>query len=392
MNMEKLRKKAIRRYLNGESPKEIYQSMGKGKTWFFKWLKRYKLDGDNWAKEHSRKPHQSPKKIDKETEQMVIATRKKLENKLYAQIGALAIRYELTNRGIAAPPISTINKILSRGQLIHQKKRYVPKGVDYPSPTVTRSNDLHQLDVIGPRYLKRDGRFYSINVIDAYDRRAVVYPHRRKNSIAISGSLLYCWHTLGIPLFLQVDNFLPLRGSNRYPHSFGILIRLCLYLGIQPIFIPIREPWRNGIIERFQYEFDRMFFRSQYFNDFLDLYEKSRFFEQFHNQHHHYSTLGGLTPYKKCTGNIRYLPENFQLPEKLIIVPGYIHLIRFIRSNCFLDVFGERFSMPKDVEYEYVWATIDTAKERLYVYYDHKLVVEYGYPLPKSSMLLPKID
>jgi len=159
-------------------------------------------------------------------------------------------------------------------------------------------------------------------------------------------------------------------------------------LGIQPIFIPIREPWRNGIIERFQYDFDRIFFRSQYFNDFLDLYEKSRFFEQFH----HCSNLGGLTPCKKCTGNIRYLPENFQLPEKLIIVPGYIHLIRFIHSSCFLDVFGEDFSMPSDVEYEYVWATIDTAKERLYAYHDHKLVAEYGYPLPKSSMILPKID
>jgi len=48
--------------------------------------------------------------------------------------------------------------------------------------------------------------------------------------------------------------------------------------------------------------------------------------------------------------------------------------------------------MPKDVEYEYVWATIDTAKERLYAYHDHKLVAEYSYPLPKSSMLLPKID
>jgi len=91
---------------------------------------------------------------------MVIATRKKLENKLYAQIGALAISYDLENRGIAAPPISTINKILSRGQLIHQK-RYVPKGVDYPSPIVTRSNDLHQLDVVAPRYLKTDGCFYS---------------------------------------------------------------------------------------------------------------------------------------------------------------------------------------------------------------------------------------
>jgi len=35
----KVKKKAIKRYLNGESPKEIYQSLGKGKTWFFKWLK-----------------------------------------------------------------------------------------------------------------------------------------------------------------------------------------------------------------------------------------------------------------------------------------------------------------------------------------------------------------
>lgn len=48
--------------------------------------------------------------------------------------------------------------------------------------------------------------------------------------------------------------------------------------------------------------------------------------------------------------------------------------------------------MPTDVEYEYVWATIDTAREKLQVYHDHKLITEYGYPLPKSPMLLPKID
>jgi len=32
----KLREKAIKRYENGESPKEICQSLGKGKTWLFK--------------------------------------------------------------------------------------------------------------------------------------------------------------------------------------------------------------------------------------------------------------------------------------------------------------------------------------------------------------------
>ena len=48
--------------------------------------------------------------------------------------------------------------------------------------------------------------------------------------------------------------------------------------------------------------------------------------------------------------------------------------------------------MPGDVEYEYVWATIDTAKEKLFVYHDSKLVVEYPYPLPKSSIDLSRFD
>ena len=67
-------------------------------------------------------------------------------------------------------------------------------------------------------------------------------------------------------MYLQMDNLLPLRGSNRYPHSFGLVIRLCLELGIQPIFVPIGEPWRNGIVEHFQNVFDKMFFRAQYFS------------------------------------------------------------------------------------------------------------------------------
>lgn len=79
MNIKEFREKAIKRYKNGESPKEIYQSLGKGKTWFFKWLKRYKLDGKDWAKSHSCRPHQSPKRINKTMEQMVIETRKRLE-------------------------------------------------------------------------------------------------------------------------------------------------------------------------------------------------------------------------------------------------------------------------------------------------------------------------
>ena len=58
-NAKNLREQAIKRYINGESPKVIYQSFGKGKIWFFKWLKRYKLDGEDWAKGSISRVHRA---------------------------------------------------------------------------------------------------------------------------------------------------------------------------------------------------------------------------------------------------------------------------------------------------------------------------------------------
>ena len=81
MNIKELREQDIKRYKNCESTKEIYKNLGKGKSWVFKWLKRYKLDGKDWAKSHSCKPHKSPKMIDKIMEQTIIETRKYLEKK-----------------------------------------------------------------------------------------------------------------------------------------------------------------------------------------------------------------------------------------------------------------------------------------------------------------------
>jgi len=392
MDERKLREYAIKRYENGETPKEIYQSLGKSKKWFFKWLKRSQHEGASWSKELSRKPHHTRERIDKTLELAIIHTRKKLEKQLYAQIGALNISWHLKQQGLEPPPFSTINKVLKRNNLVRKRPKYQPKGVDYPALKNTQSNYLHEFDMLGPRYLKTDGRFYSANIIDAYDRRCVINPARRQTKTYILNALIRSWQILGIPQYLQMDNQLPMRGSNRYPHSFGLVIRLCLHLGIQPLFIPIKEPWRNGIIERFQDVFDKMFFRAQYFQSFSRLLQQAKGFEAFHNHNHRYSTLEGKTPMEKVTGNLKHLPEKFRLPVKLSIAPGYVHMIRFIRSNRILDVFGERFSMPMEVEYEYVWATIDTRKKTLSVYHDFKRVEKYNYPLPKTSIDLSKIE
>lgn len=392
MDEVEARKEAVSRYENGESPKQIYQSLGKSKKWFFKWLKRYKDGKDNWWEELSRKPHSAPNKISKDMEQAIIKTRKELETTLYAQIGALNIKWHLQKQGLNPPPISTINYVLKRNSLVKKRIKYEPRGANYPALKISCSNFVHQFDVVGPRYLKTDGRFYSANAIDAYDRRCCINPVRRQTKTDMLASLLRCFKLLGIPCYLQMDNKLPLRGSNRYPRSFGLIIRICLYLGIQPIFIPLGEPWRNGIIERFQDVFDKSFFRSQYFKSFSHLVYQAKGFEKFHDSNHRYSTLEGKTPAEKASGNLIYLDKDFEVPLKLGISAGYVHLVRFIRSDRILDVFGEKFAMPVELEHEYVWVTIDTKKETLSIYHDSILIEELDYLLPKTYIELSKID
>lgn len=391
MGHQALREQAIHRYERGESPRSIYRSLKKSKTWFYKWLQRFHQDGAAWSQDHSRRPQHTPKKLNSTMEQTIIDLRTRLQQIPYAFIGALTIHWQLQQQGLEIP-IATINKVLKRNQLVRQPHSYQATKIAYPAVLVTASNVLHEFEVVGPRYLKTDGRFYAANIIDAYDRRCSINPIRHQTKDEMLYSLIRSWQNLGIPDYLQMDNKVTLHGSNRYPHSFGLVVRLCLYLGIQPLFIPLHEPWRNGIIEKFQDLFDKQFFRTQAFADFTQLQEQATAFEQFHNQEHRYSPLGGKTPQEKRSGNLRYLPRSFTLPEQLAITPGYIHAIRFIRSDRRLNLFGETIILPKTLIYEYIWITIDTQQQTLTLYHEQQLIQTFKYPLPHTTMEVAQID
>jgi transposase InsO family protein len=393
MDEQLQREQAVQRYETGEKPKAIYTDLHKSKKWFFKWLKRFKSGDANWSKELSRKPHSSPKKIDITMEQSVIEARKQLESTPYARIGAASIDWLLEQQGAQRPGLATINRVIERNDLTRKKPlRYNPKGVDYPLIEIPKSNVLHQMDIVGPRYLKSGGRFYSINIIDAFDRRGNINPRLRQTKIDVAKAMIRSWEIIGIPTYLQMDNTLATQGSRLHPHSFGLVIRLCLLLGIQPVFIPIREPWRNGIVERFNQDFEKLFFRAQFFKSFVHLCRQALNFEIYRERNHRYSTLGGHTPIQHATDNLKLLSKNFEIPNKLAIKPGYIHLVRFIRSNRILDIFSEKFQMPLNVVYEYVWATIDTEQEKLFLYHDKKLFKQLDYKLPSTAFDLSDLE
>ena len=60
---------------------------------------------------------------------------------------------------------------------------------------------------------------------------------------------------------------------------------------------------------------------------------------------------------------------------------GCYHLVRFIRSDYRLNIFGEMFSAPPETLYEYVVAIIDVKEQKLKLFLDTIQIEEYKYQM-----------
>jgi len=374
-----LRKQAVELYLSGYSISDIVQKLGRSRQWVHKWITRYRTKGGNdWFHSESTSPKQVHNKIPQNEEELVVNVRKALEGRTYSQTGALSIMYEIERMGLKSPSIPTINRILKRNNLINYSSVKQRKGIEYPNYFTL----VQQMDLVGPKYLTGGSRFYFQNFIDIENHHAGIYPIRDKRSVSIAKSMIHFWTTYGMPDYLQMDNELAYRGSNRYPRSFGIVVRLALSQGVTPIFIPPAEPWRNGIIEKFNSNLIKYFFSTQRFTSFEDLEEKAPEFSDFHNRNHRYSTQGGKYPnqIKSICQENKLGPINLEDPIPLI--DGSVFYIRFIRSDRKLTILGTSFTLKKELVYTYVIAEIVIDQHVLLVKQDGIIHHIYSFAMP----------
>lgn len=303
-------------------------------------------------------------------------------NKEFAHYGPKSIQLEIRRLEIEPPSISTIKRVIKKNDLVQKNTKYKKKGTPYPDNLTTAigPNSIHQVDFWGQKNITGDGRFYCLNIMDVYSRRVITYPARRKRTQEAVEGIIKAWQHLGLPDYMQFDNALQFRGSNRYPRSFSKVIKLCLVNKIQPIFIPVSEPWRNGYIEKFNDTLNKKFFRAIKFESYPHMCNKLKSFTAYHNNEYRYSPLGDHTPeevYKRDRLNSSKL--KYKIPNNPEIEDGNIHVIRLIRSDLKLNIFSETFDMPQELEYEYVVATICTDSHIIRVY-DNQLKSLFTLP------------
>ena len=350
-----LRQQAVELYLKGIPISDIVDKLGRTRQWVHKWLTRYRTEGgDDWYHSKSRSPKQARNRTPPKEEELVINVRKALADRRYSQTGALSIMYEIEGMGLKPPSIPTINRILKRNNLINTSGVKQRKGIEYPNYFTL----VQQMDLVGPRYLSGGSRFYFQNIIDTENHHVGVYPIRDKSSTTIARYLAHFWTDYGLPDYLQMDNELSFRGSNRYPRSFGIVVRLALSQGVTPIFIPPSEPWRNGVIEKFNSNLYKYFFSVQRFASFEEVVEKAPVFSDFHNKKHRYSTQSGLYPNQIKSISQEHKLGPINLKDPIPLAEGSVIFIRFIRSDRKLTILRSRFTLKKELVYTYVVAEI----------------------------------
>jgi len=377
---------AVQRFNNGESRESICASIKKSKSWLYKWIARYDDKDTSWSESQSRRPKNATHYTQSEVVEIVKLTRLNLYNQdLFC--GAQAIHWEMEDLGVTPlPSIRTINRILSRHSLTHRRTgKYEAKGTAYPALPSVRANQTHQADLVGPCYLKGPVRFYSLNVIDTATVRCGLYPTPSKSSQSMIDGFWTIWMRMGMPNNIQVDNAMSFFGSLTHPRGMGPLIRLCLHQGIEPWFIPMAEPWRNGMVESFNDRYQKMFLQKKIMNTEAELHAGSLTFEQRHNSKYRYSKLKGKTPVKALgdsTANLRF-PKESQAPKHPLKKPevGRYHVVRLIRSDLKLNIFGEIFPAPPELQYEYVIATINVKEQKLKLFLDKIQVEEFKYKL-----------
>jgi len=385
------RQRAISLRLAGRTVKQVCSALGCSEAWFQKWWRRYLETGPEGLYDLTRANHHVARHIPPELERAILSIRRRLQAHAtpatrYSLIGATAIRAELKALGIRPLPCErTIQRVLQRNGVTAPRVRLAPllPRQEYPGPQARASNQLHEVDLVGPIYLKGSRHRYSIWVgKDAFDGAVCLRLAGSRRMDEVLGFLGECWKDLGLPEQVQLDNARELSGWGPAARTLSRVIRLCLHFGVGPVFIPAGEPQFNGGVENFNGWFQPRLFDRRFSRPGDLRRELARLQEAVNAQHVH-PRLGGRTPAQHRRGlRLRKLPAGFVVPTaRQKLAAGRVTFIRRVSPAGTVTVLSQSYRVGKRHRGLYLRLVVDTGRGRLTAYLNGRVLKRWPYKL-----------
>ena len=387
----KARQRAINLRLAGRTVAYICAALGRVKAWFHKWWRRYLEAGPEGLYDLTRANHHVAQHISPELERTILSIRRRLQAHAtpatrYSLIGASAILAELKALDVRPlPHPRTIERVLQRHGLTAPRVRLAPllPRQEWPGPQARASNELHEVDLVGPIYLRGRGhRYYIWTCKDAFDGAVCLRLANSRRMNEVLGFLGECWKDLGRPEQVQFDNARELAGWGRSARTLSRVIRLCLRYGVNAVFIPAGEPQFNGSAENFNGWFQEPLLQRR-FRWPGDLRRELVRLQEAVNTQHVHPRLGGQTPAQHRRGlRLQKLPASFVVPtERLPLAAGRVTFIRRVSWAGTVTLLSQSFRVGKKHKGLYLRRVIDTGRRKLTAYLNGRVVKHWPYKL-----------
>lgn len=193
-------------------------------------------------------------------EDRVIELRRELrDDSALGEFGAAAIHRELTARrqphGITCvPSIRTIGRILERRGALDGRRRQrrppPPRGWYLPDVAARRA-ELDSFDLVEGLVIKGGTHVEVLNGISLHSGLCGSWVRSSWTAKSTVPTLIQHWRQQGLPDYAQFDNDTIFQGAHQWPDAFGRVTRLCLQLGVTPVFTPPRETGFQASIENY---------------------------------------------------------------------------------------------------------------------------------------------
>lgn len=169
------------------------------------------------------------------------------------EFGAVAIHRTLLARGTrAVPSIRTIHRILDRRGALDAPRRIrrpAPPPGWYVPEVATGGAELDSFDFVEGLVIQDGPHVEVLNGVSLHGGLIGSWPDAIFTAAATMAALLSHWRAVGLPSYAQFDNDTRFQGPHQHRDVVSRVMRLCLSLGVTPIFAPPREHGFQNAVE-----------------------------------------------------------------------------------------------------------------------------------------------